>query len=564
MTRPYFIGAPCLAAAILVVAPAGAQQPDALAVARRFADAGAPQLALDRVQRDQPRDRNAPGWNDWEAIRCRTLSALGRQSDVIERAAAVPIDASAEALSACLAAGARAAVALQRYDDARRYAARVLWQFKPPTEEVQALRLVVIDSYVDERRGDEAFRAMLRYQQDYRPVPREVLGRFVMGLLELRMEREALTWLPLLDDNQPAKLALRLRAGVVSRDAALSQARAALAKGGDPGYWRVILEAAGDAEHAASRIAAYEQLLSVANTKAATRSAARRLWDAYLAAAGDIANRERLLVGDDANWADYAGRRLGAEPQLARAFFAHLLQHARSASSRHNAGLQLFHSFETDRLPIVAVRLFEEVLTDVDDLDTQLRYRLGAMAEAGGRPQFAARLWRDLPPPPDVDAADWRLRVVRQQWRAHGQDAGVDALIREYAARETLPSSVVQSALAYAAELDDAGQHAGARRLLEALAPRADPARARTILFRLGSALEAAGDLKVAADAYLRSALSSSGGFDAAALQARLRAGLALARIGYNGDARAQFEWLLANTKDAAQLEAARNALKKL
>lgn len=565
VTRRQFIGALCFTAAIVGVAPVGAQQPDALAVARRLADAGAPQLALDRVLRDQPRDRNAPGWNDWEAIRCRTLSALGRQADVIERAAAVPTDARAEPLSSCLAAGARAAAALQRYGDARRYAARVLWQYKPSTGQTQALRQIVIDSYVGERRGDEAFRAMLRYQQDYQPVPRAVLGRFVTALLELRMDREALTWLPQLDDNQPAKLALRMRTGVVTRDAALSQARAALASGGDPDYWRVILEAARDGDSAALRIAAYEQLLNVAEkAKAATHSAARRLWDDYLAAAEDIANRQRLLVGDDANWADYAGRRLGTEPQISRAFFAHLSQHARSASSRQNAQLQLLYSLETDRLGLVALRLFEEVLTDIDALDRPFRYRLGAMAEAGRRAQFAARLWRDLPPPPDVDAADWRLRVARQQWRADGQDTGVDPLVREYATRHAVSPSVVQSALVYAAELADAGQHASARRLLEALAPHADPALSRTILFRLGSALEAAGELKLAADAYLRAALPSSGGIDAAALQARLRAGLALARIGYSEDARSQLEWLIANGKDPSQLEAARNALKQL
>lgn len=47
-------------------------------------------------------------------------------------------------------------------------------------------------------------------------------------------------------------------------------------------------------------------------------------------------------------------------------------------------------------------------------------------------------------------------------------------------------------------------------------------------------------------------------------LHYRLLAALNLARAGYKDDARTQFEWLLRNSKDAAQLELARRELEKL
>jgi hypothetical protein len=51
---------------------------------------------------------------------------------------------------------------------------------------------------------------------------------------------------------------------------------------------------------------------------------------------------------------------------------------------------------------------------------------------------------------------------------------------------------------------------------------------------------------------------------DALARQARLAAGLSLARGGYRDDARAQFDWVLRNSRDPVQRDVARRELKKM
>jgi len=558
-----FIRVAVAIASITLQAPSVAQQPDELAVTRRLADAGALEVALDRITRLQPRDASAARWAEWEALRCSALSGLARHAQLAERVAALPRDMRGDALAACYSSGARAALAVGRYADARADAARALWQFNLSPAELQAMRRAVIDSYVGERRGDEAYRAMLRYQQDHAPVPRDVLARFVDALLDLKMEKEALNWLAALDDSQSAKLRLRLHAGLTPRDAAISQARAALAKGGDAGYWNVMLDAAGDADALPLRVAAYEQALNRAD-ESDTRAVARRLWDAYLATAVSVANSARLLVGDDANWADYAGRRLGTEPAVSRAFFAHLAQHAQSAAARHNAQLQLLYACQTDRLELVALRVFDAMFGDVDALDTQVRYRLGAMAEARRQPAAAVRYWHDLPAPSDADPGEWLVRLSRQRWRAGGEDTGVDALTRHYAQQKQLAQPAIQQGAAYAEELLQRGQHAPARRLLDALLPHVAPSQSRPLLVALGRARESDGEHALAAEAYLRSALAITGVPDAAAVQARLRAGVALARAGYVRDARAQLDWVVNNAKDAASAEAARSELKRL
>jgi len=63
----------------------------------------------------------------------------------------------------------------------------------------------------------------------------------------------------------------------------------------------------------------------------------------------------------------------------------------------------------------------------------------------------------------------------------------------------------------------------------------------------------------------LRAALADeSRPTDALALQARLAAAMSLARAGYQDDARAHFQWLLKNSQNPAQIEAARRALSRM
>jgi hypothetical protein len=40
--------------------------PDAFEITQRFADAGAPQIALARIEQLQPAAQSAPRWGDWE------------------------------------------------------------------------------------------------------------------------------------------------------------------------------------------------------------------------------------------------------------------------------------------------------------------------------------------------------------------------------------------------------------------------------------------------------------------------------------------------------------------
>src|SRR5262249_242626 len=159
-------------------------------------------------------------------------------------------------------------------------------------------RLIVIDSYVGERQSDSAFRAMLRFQQDYAPLERATAARFVEALLALSLEQHAVNWLASLDDASPVKLMVRLKTGLVGVDAASAEARAGLRKGGDPGHWLVLFEAARRRKDTVLSIEALEHLVDLEEESATRRPAQADLWQTYLAGAQEAANQNQLLTGD--------------------------------------------------------------------------------------------------------------------------------------------------------------------------------------------------------------------------------------------------------------------------
>jgi len=173
---------------------AGAAPVDDYTRVRRLADAGATEAALASVETLQPKAPRAPGWAAWESLRCELLARLGRHVDLLARASTIPVESDAS-LATCLVEGARSAIAQNDPMAARALAARLLWQRNATPAQAQTARVSVIESYIAERRGEDAFRSMLRYQQDYQPLERPIAERFAEALLDLGQDRDALNWL---------------------------------------------------------------------------------------------------------------------------------------------------------------------------------------------------------------------------------------------------------------------------------------------------------------------------------------------------------------------------------
>ena len=558
-----------LIATLHAAAPAWAQTAtDALEVAHRFAQAGAPALALERVARLQPAGSGEPRWAEWENLRCALNGQLGRHEELIARAGQLPATVADRAVRACLVEAARSAIALGQGRTARTYVARLLWRAEAPAAEIREARTLVIESYLADGRPEEAYRLMLRYQQDYSPLDAKTATRFVAALLAAGREKDAVNWFALLDDAGAEKLVMRLRTGLVTPEQAVAQARALLAKSpANAALWHALAEAAVAQKNRDTQIRALEHALqhTDARERKAVEVLVRELWQVYAAAARELANQTKLLQGDDAAWSDLAARRAVSDPGISHAVYAFLTENAGSAASRQNAQLQLAYALQQAKLERTAVRLFDdERRFPTAQLDPQARYHLGGMAADSSRPAMAARMLDGLAPPPGIAPEEWQLRLAAVQLRAGAPDKAAAAL-RALAAGKKLPPPIVQRAVVLCGDLADAGAGRDAAEIGAALRPFADPAQAREIALLLGRIAEAAGEPLPAANYYLQAALvPDARATDALALQARLRAGVLLARAGLRDDARAQLEWVVKNGREPAQLELARRELGRL
>jgi len=581
-----------------VAAAHAAEAPGSIDATRSLAQAGAVQLALRRIDTLQPPDTAAPLWAVWEGLRLQLLARLERNDEVLQRAGVLPSQVSAPARAGLHATAAHAALALGQTAVARQHAGRALWTPGISAGTLHELRLLVIRSHVRDARADDAYRSMLRFEQDYRPLDGATAAVFVDALLDLGMAREAVVWLNLLDERGPAKLRLRLHTGVITPQDAVTQARAALGRSENTAWWRILLEAAERQNNGALRIAALEQLLEAkALPVAATPDAeAVRLWEIYAGHARTAANTHQLLAGDDAGWLQFAIRRRDTEAAEARAYLAYLARHARDPALQLDAQARLAAEYAAAKLPRTGLRVFGVWSGGVTALAAPTRHTLGALAETAGDHLRALQHWQGLPAADNMPAAVWSLRLSALALRAGRTEVAVNVARPLAAERSAIPAVQLPEWLSLAQQFTDHGLYDAAQALFERVLVHADPAQARRVLSGIARTHEARGQPLSAADFYLRSALGAPkevplggapkevplggapkevplggapkevplGGVsatDTAAVEARLLAGFSLARAGLRDDARAQFEWVLKNAGDPVQIAVARREL---
>ncbi len=534
-----------------------AEVADGLESTRNLAQAGAPQLALRRIESLQPADAAAPRWADWERLRLQLLANAGRNDELLMRATGWPAGLPELAGAELHAIAAEAALALGRGAAVRELSGRALWVPGISATLIRELRLLVIRSYVRESRADDAYRSMLRFQQDYQPLDVATATGFVNDLLDIGQVKEAVTWLGLLEERGAVKLRLRLHTGLVTPQDALIQARAGLSRSEELQWWRVLMEAAVRLQSGAQRIEALEQLL---NAKGGSAPDPRVLWEAYVDYARQAANTHQLLAGDDVNWLEFAMRRGNAEPVIARAYFAFLARHARAAPERQRAQALLAENFAAARLNRTALRIYDIWPGDPAALTAPTRYALGTLAEAVSDHERAWLYWQGLSAPEGVPATGWDLRLAALALRAGAAGAATQIGRQLVVSPRPIPAAQLPEWIMLAQQFADHGLTDGAQALFERTLPHTDATQARLVLAGIARLHEARNQPLLAADYYLRAALRASGP-DAAAAEARLQAGLSLARAGLREDARAQFEWLLKHARDPAQIAVARREL---
>ncbi|HUW50050.1 MAG TPA: hypothetical protein VMV75_03460 [Sulfuricella sp.] len=526
---------------------------DSFEIAARLAQAGAPQSALAHIERDQPDRTDIRLWAKWEMLRLSLLNELNRPAEVLQRIAALPAELPVEAVQPMSWEGARAALRLGQGELSRTYLSQLLWRFDLPDPQYREARRMVVQSYLKERRTDDAYRVMLRYSQDFQPLTTAEAKAFTEGLLIAGAKAETGTWLAQLGEDDMLKLLVKLRSGLMTPGQAIADARAALNPASVPvgkptgskakklprtvpqlqvkvanpvACWTVIMHAAALREDVALLAQAREQLLNFDRVGSPLSDVAvGDLWQDYFTLALQRSNQAQLLLGDDVAWFALGEQLRDSTPAASRALFAYLAVHAREQALREGAQTGLALSLLSAKLERTAVRLFADgqYFPENKGLSPQARFLLGQAAAQGKDYVRAARFWHGLTQPfGEVQPEQWQIQ--RAQVFAFG------------------------------------GAYADAREAARML-PVADSAEQREVFLALGDLAEDQSEVAAAADDYL---LAAGQAIDAVAQTARLRAARGLARAGLREDAKKQYLMLLKMTQDAVQQAAIRRALARL
>ena len=217
----------------------------------------------------------------------------------------------------------------------------------------------MIRSYLVEHKADDAYRAMLRYQQDFQPLPQDVAAEFAQGLLAEGDAAEAMTWLAELDPANPLTLALQMKAGLIAPEAAIVKARKALQKQANrAAYTAIVADGAEMLKDNPQRIGALEQWLGLVEPAEGSAERVAQLWRAYLQEADSLGNHAQVLQGDDASWLELASRTAGSDTLGARALYAYVVQKGSNEAEREIALSHLYAALIAAQMEGTAVQLF--------------------------------------------------------------------------------------------------------------------------------------------------------------------------------------------------------------
>ncbi len=533
-----------------------------------LARAGARRLALEDLDRLQPAyvsDR--PAWLLWQRERVRLLAAerdLAGLKTLLDR---LPADVPGDFRLWLETRVARVELAVGRPRAARVRVRRLIWSTgTPDARALRAWRRLVIQCYLAEGRVQDAYTAVVRFEQDYPAATAGWAELAARVMLRAGHPRQALKRLQ--GVTGPLAVALRLRAGLaagrIPPEAAAQQARKALAQADLPVaaralYWRVLLTVAGRADRPLARLEALEQLAVIADLQDPGVSS-DQLWQAYLAAGRRLGNARQLLLGQDEAWYFAATEQMQAAPRRARAMLAVLAERGQTALHRrlaHDQLARLCLAFDPTGTLLQALYLHNRRFPRIDTIPTPVRYRLVDLALARNDLGLASDLMAGLErPPAGTDPYPWQLRRARVLILAGQGDAGV-AILRRMLAEHQGPwdGGALDRFIQVLFDLQKLDRHRAAIELFHQLLRQQVPARQhRELLFWIAQSQEALEHWRDAARYYLWSAVAKDPfSMDPWAQTARYQAARSLVRAGLYADAEHLYRLLLRVTKDPAR-----------
>ena len=555
----------CLLVCSLLMLAGGAQASDIERVPALI-KGGAVGLAQTLVERNQPSPRQTDMWMAWERQRYAVYFARGDWDGLAQRVTALPPDLPDDFRRWALTQGAWARLSAGDGEGARRVLRAVLWQTGVTPAAMAEARQWVIRSYLVDDNLADAQTAVLRYKQDYQARSDSWQELHATILLRSHQPRNAMEILAGVHTHEGRLLALL--AAIQSRAYAAPELLAQAQKLAHEtrnkprlNYqaWVLVAAAALRANERLQRSVALERALTLQKDSDADDKLfsvrADDLWQAYDRLAEGVGKVAHLPVGKDAAWLKKAESYKRDDAASARAFYAYLSRHAKSAATRTLAHQRLADSLGEDGRDKVLRRLYtgSTRYTTLEAIPATIRYHMLDAALGEYDIDFAVKLMQGLPAAPQGQGAShWQLRRARILIYA-GDYAGAEALLRDLLCSiSAFDEDFAERYLQVMFDLQRVGRHQEVLALLDSVFYLADTVRMqREILYWMAESRVALGEHAEAAELYLRSATYDNPyGGDMWGQSARFHAAESLAKAGLTADARDVYTGLLKFTED--------------
>ena len=559
---------------ILLAVPAFAAAPsvadERLDLLKNISAAGAPALTLKMLDQTQPKvDEDLYEWILWEQERLRILSQWRQWDELLVRIENLPEDIPEQFKQQAATYEARAGLELGQTLAARRVLREQLWQIAAGnSNQYQTWRQLIIQSYLEDGRIEDARIAMLRFDQDFDSQELDWLLLRARVLIESGRYEQAITLLR--DQNAWQARVTGLYASFllnlvdhteVWRQVEQRSEKEGISAGEQASIWALGYFAA-QRMSAVDRVVALESLFrsGVQSPLELFQLPVDLLWQAYLDYAELVGNRSELLLGDDETWYELALKTSDATPVKSRSLFAMLILRSNDSQIVNRAGsayLQTYAEIDAAEHNLLQ-NLFNRSSTfsSARKIPPGIRYQLVDLALKSADIEEATRLMSGLNAVPEgSDPLDWQLRQSRVLILGGRYEEGNQVLQNLISAYREPTAQATDRILQVLFDLQAVNLHAQAiSHFDQLLRLEVEPRQRREILYWIADSYRGMEQYDQAALLYLQSAmLPAPDAMDPWAQTARFKAAESLQSSGLVDDARRIYEALLEVTDDAAR-----------
>ena len=548
---------------------------------KNISSAGAPELSIKMLDQAQPKvDADLYQWILWEQERLAILAEWKQWDQLLVRIEGLPVDIPNQFRQQAATYEARAFLALGQSVSARQVLRQQLWQTNAgEASDYEVWRRLIIESYIEDARIEDARVAMLRFDQDFDSTDLSWLLLRARVLIESGRYEQAIAILSGQEACQ-ARLTSMLasfRLKQIDKTELWAQVNKRDENADISIEERATLWALGyyAARHMSpvERVVALEALFrgEVQSPLKLFQLPVDLLWEAYLEYAELVGNRSELLLGDDDKWLELATGTSEATPVKSRSLFAMLMLKSTDREVANRAATGYMGTFaeidEAERQLLQNLFNHNQTFPTARDIPPEIRFQLVDLALRSVDIEEATRLMSGLNSvPAGTSPFDWQLRQSRVLILGGRYQEGnqvLQNLITDY--QEVTPESTdrilqvlfdMQTVNLYAESI----AHFNQLLLLEL-----DLRQRREILFWIADSYRGLEKYEQAALLYLQSAmLPASDAMDPWAQTARFNAAESLQKGGLIDDARRIYEELLSVTKDAARRSVLNHKIQQL